>query len=259
MRVHRDLELVAWGSILCALAALLSPWEAVSVVFALPLAMFSPGYAIATAAFARRKLLWAHLLLLSIALSLCVLALGALLLDYVPGGIREITWGLLLLLVVVNGCRTAALRRPPAPEGTPEWPHLQLGKAQAGLLGGGALAAVAALALAMTPLPADDALGYTELWISASNKPSGAVAQVGVRSQEKREVDYFVRVRFGKTKHDVRLLGLQPDQERIIKVRGPALSSGRPTQVTASLFRQEQPEKIYRRVLTWIPPTQEQR
>lgn len=251
MRGHRDLELVAGGSLLCALLALLLPFEAVRVVFAAPLTLFLPGYAISAATFARRPLGWPHLLLLSVALSLAVLALGSLLLNYMPGGVQEISWVLLLLLIVLNGCRVAALRRPREAESAPSWPRPRPSPGQAALLGGGALAALAALVLAMTPLPADEALGYTEMWISTDSSLKNAIARVGIRSEEKREVDYFMRVRFGRDKHIIRLLGLEPGEMRSIQVR--ADPSSRPIPVTASLFRQEQPAKIYRRVLTWVP------
>ena len=197
MRGNHDLELVAGASVLCALVALILPFEAVRVVFAAPLALLLPGYAITAATFARRAIAWQPFLLLSIALSLAALALGSLLLNYVPGGIGEISWALLLLLVILNGCRIAALRRPRAPQGAPSWPRLRPSRAEGALLGGGALLAVAAVILAMTPLPASNALGYTELWISTARPdPDTAVARIGVRSEEKREISYFLRVRF---------------------------------------------------------------
>jgi hypothetical protein len=251
VRGHRDLELAMRSSLICALATLILPLEALRIAFALPLALFLPGYAIAAATFARRPLPWPQLLLLSLALSLCVLALGALPLNYMPGGVRKLSWALLLLLVILNGCRMAALRRAPAPEGTTAWPHPRPGRGPAILLGSGGLAALAALVLALTPLPADNALGYTELWISTPRTDSAATAaRVGVRSQEKRRVSYFLRVRFGNAEPTVRLFNLKPGETEIVSVAPPA--SG-PAPVIASLFRQAQPTKIYRRVVVVAP------
>src|SRR5262249_13936171 len=139
---HRDLELATRGAIICALAALILPLEALRVAFAVPLALFLPGYAIAAASFARRPLVGPPLLLLSIAFSFCVLALGALPLNYVPGGVQELSWALLLLLVILNGCRLAALRRP-APRARRARPaSWRPRRAEALLIGGGALAAL---------------------------------------------------------------------------------------------------------------------
>jgi Protein of unknown function (DUF1616) len=239
-------------ALVCAVASLVLPFEVVQVLFALPLTLFLPGYAIAAASFARRPLPWPMLLLLSLALSLSVLALGALLLNYVPGGIRETSWVLLLLLVILNGCRVAALRRPPAPEGAITWPRPRPSRPQALLLGGGGLAALAALILAMTPLPADNALGYTELWISTrDNGTAGTVARIGVRNQEQREVSYFLRVTFGGGKPTVRLFDLSPGESDIAFVQGPPRDEALP--VIATLFRQERPATIYRRVVAVGP------
>jgi hypothetical protein len=252
VRGHRDLELVVGAALVCALAALALPFEAVEILFALPLTLFLPGYAIAAACFARRPLPWPTLILLSLALSLSVLALATLVLNYVPGGVRESSWALLLVLVVVNGCRVAALRRPPAPEGTTTWPRPRPSRPQALLLAGGGVAALAALILAMTPLPADNALGYTELWISTKDNGAGeTVAQIGVRSQEQRRVSYFLRVSFGGGKPTIRLFELSPGESDTAFVQGPPTDGALP--VVASLFRQERPTKIYRRVVAVGP------
>ncbi len=252
MRGHRDLERAVQVALVCAVAALVLPFEVAEILFALPLTLFLPGYAIAAASFARRPLPWPTLLLLSLALSLSVLALGALVLNYIPGGIREISWALLLLLVILNGCRFAALRRPPAPEGATTWPRPRSTRPQMFLFGGGSLAALAALVLAMTPLPADNALGYTELWISTEdNGAAGTVARIGVRSQEQREVSYFLRVTFGGGKPTVRLFDLSPGESDTAFVQGPPTDGALP--VVATLFRQERPAKIYRRVVAVGP------
>jgi Protein of unknown function (DUF1616) len=252
MRGHRDLERVVWVALVCVLAALALPFEVAEVLFALPLTLFLPGYALAAASFARRPLPWPTLLLFSLALSLSVLALATLVLNYLPGGVREISWALLLLLVIVNGCRIAALRRPPAPEGTTTWPRPRPSRPQALLLGGGCIAALAALVLAMTPLPASNALGYTEMWISTKDRgAAGTVAQIGVRSQEQREVSYFLRVTFGGGKPTTRLFNLSPGESDTAFVRGPPTDAALP--VVASLFRQERPTKIYRRVVAVGP------
>ena len=53
------------------------------------------------------------MLALSVGLSLAMLALGSLVLNYVPGGIRACSWAVLLVLVVLAASREAALRRRP--------------------------------------------------------------------------------------------------------------------------------------------------
>ncbi|HEY4779357.1 MAG TPA: DUF1616 domain-containing protein, partial [Solirubrobacterales bacterium] len=112
MRGHGDLEAACTGATLCALLTLVLPFEPLRMLLAAPLTLFLPGYAISAAIFARRRIERRQFLLFSLGLSLAVLALGALVLNYVPGGIRAWSWALLLFLVVLGCCRGAALRRP---------------------------------------------------------------------------------------------------------------------------------------------------
>jgi uncharacterized membrane protein len=254
MRGHRDLRRATTASVLCAAVALILPFPAVCLVFAIPLCLFLPGYAIASAAFAQRPLARMQTLVLSLGLSLAVLALGTLLLNYLPGGLRAGTWALLLVLVVFGGCRAAALRRPkPTRASRSPWPQLRISKSGSVLVGGGVLATIAALVLAMTPVPAKNAVGYTELWLSTRSNAQSGVVRVGVRSEEQHEVGYFLRVRMDGEKPKLRLFNLVPGETRIVRIR-TAPPSGAPVPVVASLFRQDEPKAAYRRLTGWIPP-----
>ncbi|HVO55115.1 MAG TPA: DUF1616 domain-containing protein [Solirubrobacterales bacterium] len=250
MRGHRDLILASAAALACAVLAVLVPVTAVRVFFAIPLCLFLPGYAIAAVTFARNPLGRAQTALLSVALSLCVLALGALLLNFL-GGLHTGSWALFLALIVLACSRAAAVRRPhQGRRPQPSLPRIPL--TQAVLYCAGAVAAVAAVALAFVVLPAKNAIGHTELWITTANAGPKAVVQVGVRSQEQHEGSYFVRVLVGqRQKPLVRVFDLAPGEERTIRIRVPAPARAQPT--TASLFRQSDPQQVYRRVYTWIP------
>ena len=251
MRGHRDLTVAGAGAVACAVLALLIPWPALSVVFALPLCLLLPGYAIAAATFARRPLLRPQLFALSIALSLCALALGAVALNYL-GGLHAGSWALLLAALVLACCRLAAVRRP-APERIrrrplPRRPPLP----QLALYGVALAIAAAAIGLAFVPLPASNAIGHTELWISTATGEDGSVVTVGVKSQEQEETSYFVRVRGERGGPPaVRLFDLAPGQERTIRI--PVQTPAVPMKAIATLFRQSDPERIYRRVYDWLP------
>lgn len=223
MRGHRDLRRLAWGSLLCAILALILPWPAISLVFAAPLALFAPGYAIVAATFARRDLDRAPRLVLSLALSLAVLALGGLVLNYL-GGIHSFSWTVLLLLVVVGCCRSAALRRKrgaqPSPRRLPRPSGLEAGLAL-GALG----AVVAALVLASTDLPAKSAVGYTELWIVPKAESGGSEAEVGIKSEEQQTTEYDLGVRIGKDRLVRRSFVLEPGEETVVFVGPPVAPS----------------------------------
>jgi hypothetical protein len=254
MRGFRDLRRVVALAGASALLALVVPLDLLSLLVALPLFFFLPGYAITAATFAHGRIPFQHMLVLSIGLSLAVLALGGLVLNYLPGGIRAGWWALLLFLVVLAACRAAALRRPRRwqPAQRPRLPRFNL--AQAGLAAGGAIAIVLAIVLAFVPMKAADAVGYTEIWIKPLEGAKAGV-EIGVGSAEHEDVPYRLFVKFGDGEPPQgRRFTLAPGQTRTIRL----LTEGEPRAaelIEAALFREDRPgSSAYRRVSTWIGP-----
>jgi uncharacterized membrane protein len=254
VRGHRDLRLLCAAAVLCALIAALLRWEAVRLLVALPLAVFLPGYAIVAAAFAGQRLDPQRLLTMTLACGLSVLCLGGIVLNFLPGGLRTVTWALLLVLVVVAAARTAAVRRPQpttaGPRGArPRFRRIDLA------CGGLALAvAAAALVIAYTPLPSGNAAGYTALWMLPAPGASGSAVKVGVVSAEQHVQRYRLVVHAGKQgAAKTSELTLEPGDERVTRVQ-VALEATGPTRVVASLYKQARPDALYRRVTTWLRP-----
>lgn len=245
MKGHGELRLLATAALLCAVLALVIPVSGIALVFAAPLVLVLPGYAITAAAFARRGLPWPQFLLLSLALSLSTLVLGSLLLNYL-GGIHPLSWAILLCLVVLGACRVAALRRGGSAKG-PAWPRPRPRGPQLAMLLGAVVMAVVALVLGSSAVPAKDALGYTQLWILPAAGSGGSEAQVGVRSEQQSSVDFDLRVRIGADRLVRRSFRLAPGETRLVKLRAPPGSSG-VTPVVATLLRHNRPFKVYRRV-----------
>ena len=245
MRGHGDLRLVTATALLCALLALLIPFDGIALLFAVPLTLVLPGYAISAAAFAQRKLAWPQFLLLSIALSLAVLVLGSLLLNYL-GGIHPLSWALLLVAIVLGACRVAAVRRGKTGKGV-SWPRPRLRGLEIAMVLGGVMAAVVAVALSTSTVPSGDALGYTQLWVLPEAGSDGHEVQVGVRSQEQASTDFDLRVRIGPETLVRRSFRLAPSETRLIKLRAPPDSEGT-LPVVATLLRHNRPFSVYRRV-----------
>jgi hypothetical protein len=257
MRDHGDLEAAVTAAALCAMLTLVLPFEPLRMLLAAPLTLFLPGYAITAAIFARTLIPPRQFLVFSVGLSLAVLALGALLLNYMPGGIRAWSWALLLFLVVLGCCRGAALRRPKRAPAPISWALPRPNGAQAALLAGGGLAIVAAIALAFTPLSATDATGFTEAWIQPLDKGNGV--RIGVGSAERHDSSYHLVVRFGKGRAVTRQFGLQPGQKEVLIVgdnRAAASPTGAAIPVTAILYKEDslEPDHPFRRVSTWLAP-----
>lgn len=254
MRGQRDLRMVAWAAVLCAVLALLIPWEAVSLVFAAPLALVLPGYAIVAAAFAGRELDGPRRAVLSVSLSLATLALGALVLNYAPGGIRGFSWAVLLVAVVLGACRAAAVRRK-GKITVIRRPRLRLSRVELGLGLGGLAALIAALVLASATLPASHAVGFTELWILPVPGSGGSEARVGVRSEEQTTNGFDLGIRIGRKGGLVRhSFSLAPGESRVFTVRPPAAPvglaapAGSAVPVVATLLLDADPLHVYRRV-----------
>jgi uncharacterized membrane protein len=250
MRGHRDLRLIVALSIACAIVAVVIPFEAIRLTVAAPLCLVLPGYAVTAAIFASRRLDRGRLAVLALGMSLIVLVLCALLLNYVPGGIRDLSWALILLAVIVGSSRWAAIQRRPRTQPFFSWPRLRVSSADRALLVGAALAAVAALVVSARVLPADSAVGYTRLWM-LTNKESSAV-RIGVGSEEQHRAHYRLLVKMSGRVLMRRRLALDPGEERLLLLPLARTEGKEPQRLAASLYREGSPRDLYRRVTTWI-------
>jgi hypothetical protein len=257
MRGHRDLRWCVIAAVVCALVAALFPLQVVRLLAALPLTLFLPGYAIVAVAFGRSELAPPKRLMLSVAVSLMVLPLGALVLNVFPFGIRTWSWAVLLVLIVLAASRGAALRRGPASgERRPAWtpPRLRLTWKVAPLVAA-LLIATAAVVLAQEPLPAKHADGYTALWMLPANADEEALV-VGVQSNEQDPASYRLRIATGGgSQSKTYRVKLDPGEEKTFEVKVPSRSTGK-THVVASLYREGNPGRLFRRVTRWLPRQQ---
>jgi Protein of unknown function (DUF1616) len=252
VRGHRDLERVVLAAAAAALIAVLVPWEPLRIVAGVPLALVLPGYAIFAAAFGPRRPGWPVRAVMISAGSISALAIGTLLLNYTPGGIRGASWAVLLVVVVLAASAIAARRRhPPEPRRSRRSPLL-LGRLEIALFGGAVLATVAALVLAQATLSANDAVGYTALWMTRGGS-AGRQLTIGVASAEQHPDSYRLVAGVGTSGQVVKRISLDPGQEVKFRFTVGGPSSGRPARVFASLFRPAAPGSLYRRVTTWIP------
>lgn len=251
MRGHRDLKWVCVAAVVAALVASLIPWELVRLLAALPLAVFLPGYAITAAAFGSQRLDPQRLAMLTLLCGLSLLCLGGIVLNYLPGGLRTLTWALLLVLVTLATARGAALRRGKPDGRRSGWTRPQLRGIDIACVVLAAVAAVAALVFAYTPLPADKAVGYTALWMLPTKKVANSGVDVGVISAEQEAQRYRLEVRVGEEGAPRRYhLRLDPDQEQVFEVPLD-IASEKKTRIIASLYDSDRPRELYRRVTTW--------
>lgn len=250
MRGHRDLRLIVALTLVCAVGSLITPLGAVRAIFAVPLALILPGYALAAAAFGSRLPTWPERLPLTLGISLACLALSSLILNFAPGGIHGISWTLLLVLVVLLSC-TAAARRRGAARHKPLFRRTLRPSGATAILGIGTLAmVVAALILAQATFENDQASGYTQLWI-APPKSTDESMRIGITSEQQQARNYRLVVEVeGARRPVVESFELAPSQTRLVAIQPGQPNS--PVGVEARLYLRSQPTRVYRRVSTLL-------
>ena len=110
---------------------------------------------------------------------------------------------------------------------------------------------IAALVLAQKPLPAKNAVGFTALWMLPTDSAEDSVA-VGVLSSQHDPASYRLRVNLGKDQSKTYRVELDPGEERVYELDLPPRAGGR-THVVASLYKEAQPQRVYRRLTSWLP------
>jgi hypothetical protein len=250
MKGHLDLTRASVAAVVCALAAALVPWELIRIVAALPLTLFLPGYAIVAVSFPAHEMAPPKLWTLSVGVSLMVLVVGAVLLNAFPFGLTTASWASLLVVVVLAGCAGAALRRGRPQRRRANWRGWRPAPRQAALWGAAAVIAIAAVAIAQRPLPANNAEGFAALWLLPADNQEDAV-QVGVLSSEQDPASYRLQVEVGEGRTKTFRVSLDPGEEETFEV--PVPSGGGRTHLVASLYRSEEPRHLFRRVTSWLP------
>ena len=250
MTTPRFLAVVAAG-LICAAASYTISAPIARLIFALPLALYLPGYAVAAALFAPRRLNAVPSLVLSAGFSLVLLVIGGVVLNYLPGGIRRGAWEVLLAIVVTVACSIAWLRRLEEP-GTSWRPAMRLPSiAVIALMVPGLVAAVAAISLAFIPLHAKNVRGYTELWWQPAQIQDQSGIRVGVRSNEQKRTSYRLTVQIGRRRSNG-TFALAPGESQLVYVPVPRRQVAIRLVVKIWLGKAPHSTGVYRYVYGWI-------
>jgi len=207
--------------------------------------MFLPGYMLLRAMQAQQALGFWEKLTLSLALSIALVGLAGLVLNWTPWGLQAGSWavllgGLILLLGIVAGLRHFHLAWP-------SWPGLRKGPIVCATLA--TLITVGALGMAVVSAKSEPTPGFTQLWIQADSTPTATTGtvRIGVQSAERTAMQYrLVVTQGGAHAGECPIIELQPGQAWEGTITLPADAGD--GKIEALLYRLDDPQTIYRHV-----------
>ena len=271
-----DLILIAiLAAAFAPVVALTSPPEVAGIALGLPLVLFFPGYALVAALFPRRHTPEpAERIILSLALSLAVVVLVGLALNYTAWGVRResVVASLSLFTVAASAAAIAHRRRVPPYERF----RLDLTRAAprrfnppllAGIGAAAALAAAAAAAFALLGIPHLGPQGireeFSEFYLLGANGstpslpsalPVGdtATVRLGIVNREESEASYRVSLLINSASAlELPVVRLRPG-ERWEGAASFALSRSEPRQRIEFVLRRDGRRPPYRTLHLWV-------
>lgn len=222
--------------------------SALRVVFALPLVLVVPGYAITTALWSRHMLKSVERLLFSVGLSLSVVILGGLVLNLTRWGLQAGSWAVMLGGITLGASAVALLRwrNDVAVPAVP--PGARFNLREGLLLAFAAVGVAAAVGLARFPAPQQGVQGYTVLgMVPAADRDQQAV-RVGVYSKEFSSIQYRLDLEVNdQVVQQWALIELNPGGtwENVVQLPAEQLNAQK---VEAVLYRVDDPTSVYRQV-----------
>jgi uncharacterized membrane protein len=251
-----DLLAVVATTIVAAVLAVLVPPDIVLIrILTLPLALLLPGYALVSALFPNHSLGVAERLMFSLGLSLAIVILGGLALNWTPFGLRASSWAVLLAGITLAASAVALVRRRGQSISAPGW--LRVGNVgltlrQGLLLGLAAAIVCGAVAVSIIGAERQAYAGFTQLWIlPAGGANAENAVRLGVSNRESTAMEYRLAVNVGgKVVKQWPAIDLEPNEQwEATLVLPPTTSVAR---VEADLYRADAATTIYRHVVLWL-------
>jgi len=230
--------------IVCLLAlvvALSGMQNALRVLLTIPLAFILPGYTLVAAIYGQRTLATEIHIVFAIALSVSMIALGGLLLNFTDAGLNTTSWLIYLSVLTLVASGLALLRRQRSNSFTSPDFSLNFSWSQAAMCGMAVVLAFVAIRTARIGIDAQPRESFTELWMLP---PTQDEVQIGIQNEEGILTSYRLVVRSGDDVlaewNNVELKPGEQWQEQFS-------AAGQPN-IEASLYRTFEPDTVYRTV-----------
>jgi uncharacterized membrane protein len=257
---HRSVDLfavVAITLVAAVLALLVPPGTVLIRILTLPLVLVLPGYALTAAMFPNRSIGVAERLVFSLGLSLAIVILGGLALNWTPFAFRTSSWAVLLAGITLSASAVALVRRRGQSVSAPGW--LRVGNIgftlrQGLLLGLAAAIVCGAIAVSIIGAERQPRPGFTQLWIlPAAGANAKNAVRLGVSNMEGAAMEYHLAVNMdGKVLKEWPAIDLNPNEKWEATLVLPPTGPAGVARVEADLYRVEAPTTIYRHVVLWL-------
>ncbi len=252
---YRSIDLLALMgfTIVEVILTLFVPPNVVLGILALPFVCILPGYAVTSAVFTKRALGFPEYLVFSLGLSLVILILGGLVLNYTPFGLRASSWTMLLGCFTLCACSIALARRQGQRVSTPGW--LKFGRGELALhhwiLLGLAIAVICgAVIISIVGAERQPFPGFTQLWIIPAGGAEKNAVHIGVNNLESSVIEYSLDVDVdGKVVKVWPAITLQPNEKWEVTLLLSQISNAGTVKVEAILYRRDAPKTVFRHVM----------
>jgi uncharacterized membrane protein len=253
-----DIFTVIAIAIVAAVLALVVPQDIVLIrILTLPLVLVLPGYALTSALFPERAFGVAEHLVFSLGLSLIIVILSGLALNWTPFGLHPSSWAVLLSSITLSASAVALVRRRGQSISAPGW--LRIGNVgltlrQGLLLGLATVIICGAVAVSIIGASRQSYARFTQLWIlPAQGANTKNTVRLGVSNMESTVMQYRLDVNVdGKVVKEWPAIDLNSNEKwEATLVLTPTGSVG-VAKVEADLYLIEASTTIYRHVVLWL-------
>lgn len=253
---HRSIDLlVVMGVAIVDIVLVLAvPQNIVPIrILTLPLVCVLPGYALASALFARRVLGVPEHLVFSLGLSSAIMILGGLALNSTPFGLRANSWSVLLGCVTLCACLIALARRQGQRVSTSEWLKFARGDLTlryAVLLCLAVAVICGAVIVSIIGAERQPFPRFTQLWILPAGGAEKNAVHIGVNNLESSVMEYSLDVNVDGTVVKVwPAITLRPNEKWEVTLLLSQTSNAGIVKVEAMLYRRDAPTTVFRHVM----------
>lgn len=251
-----DIQIVIILTIIAATLVFIVPASWVPLrILTLPLVLVLPGYALSSALFIHSKSFGiVERFVLSLGLSIVIVILSGLVLNWMPFGLRSNSWAVLLSCITLGSCVVALIRRREQNVSTSVWSGIRnfgFTFRQRLLLGAAAIIIGAAVAVSIVGAKEQSYAGFTQLWILPASRAdeSKNIVHLGVSNMESKAMQYRLAVdEDGKVIKEWLSINLNPNEKWEVTLVLPRSEHTATMRVEAMLYRSDAPNTIYRRV-----------